>query len=209
MALQACESCGSMQFRKAKSPFLAGIATNLEAETDERAIESGEHASLPYRDDRHFLQVAVPFVLEGLADCGMVICVLDLSLDFKIRGRIPSELRNDVLSIPASEQYGQHFDPDRTIRRYRATLANAGRPVWILGGMDQGGARNLTSEMLLHYEKEAHEMLEEFDTTALCAYDMNSCSDMVVDVMRKSHPLIAGEYGFVPSPSYSRPALAA
>lgn len=198
-----------MQFRKVRSPFLAGVANNLEFESSERAIEPGEHASLPYRDEEHFLQVAVPFVLEGIADCGNVICVLDLSHDFKLRERLPADMRSNVLSIPAAEQYGPQFDPDRTIRRYRSTLANVDGPAWVLGGMDRASARSLTPEILLQYEKEAHQLLEEFDTTALCAYDMRQCSPAIIEVMKKSHPLVAGEYGFIPNYSYQGSAVVA
>ncbi len=207
--MNACESCGSMQFRKVKLPFLAGIATDLELDTTERAIERGEHASLPYRDEQHFLQVAVPFVLEGIADCGTVVCVLDLSLDFKLRERLPVDMRSSVLSIPAAEQYGPQFDPERTIRRYRSTLANIGGPTWIIGGMDRGSARGLTPEVLQSYEREAHELLEEFDTTALCVYDARFCDPPIVDAMRHAHPMIAGEYGFTPNPAYDGPTIAA
>ncbi len=209
MVVHACESCGSMQFRKVKSPFLAGIATDLELDTTERAIERGEHASLPYRDEQHFLQVAVPFVLEGIADCGTVICVLDLTLDFKLRERLPVDMRSSVLSIPAAEQYGPQFDPDRTIRRYRSTLANVGGPSWLIGGMDRSSAKHLTPEVLQSFEIEAHELLEDFDTTALCVYDMNLCEDAILGVMRQTHPIVAGEYGFISNPAYTGPAVAA
>ena len=198
-----------MQFRKVKSPFLAGVATNLESDTIERAIEPGEHASLPYRDEEHFLQVAVPFVLEGIADCGTVVSVLELALDFKLRERLPVDMRSSVLSIPAAEQYGPKFDPDRTIRRYRSTLANIGGPTWVIGGMDKGSARGLTPEVIRSYERDAHELLEEFDATALCVYDIRACDSTIVDAMRRTHPIIAGEYGFIPNLAYDGPTVAA
>lgn len=198
-----------MQFKVSGSPILAGVAAELELGVSGRAIESGDHGCLPFEDEEHFLQHAVPFVLEGLAAGETVVCVLDLALDFRLMEKLTSEQRSRILSIPASQQYGQHFDPDRTLRRYRSTFSNLDGPVRIIGGLDPGGAREADPEEWERYEKAEHVFFTECDATSLCVFDLRSCSDALIGAMRKTHAIVAGKHGYLSNPVYEGSVLAA
>lgn len=208
---QQCDLCECMQFRVSKSPVLAGVAADLGHSGRERAIEPGEHGCLPFRSVDEFLRFALPFIREGLIAGERVVYLVDVELDFELNERLTIEERRAIESAPATEQYGEDFEPERAIRRWVDIVQETAGPVRVLGGPDHGSARSLDPDRWHEYEQAVHSELERSSSdtvSCLCVYDLRACSDRVIETMQRTHPIIAGEFGFAESPQYDASAAA-
>jgi anti-sigma regulatory factor (Ser/Thr protein kinase) len=161
------------------------------------------HEAVFYRTDDELLDVAVPFLLDGI-EAGEPTLV---GFGAPHAGLLRAALPDLPIEFLAAAAYARPASAIAAYRRLLAQYVAAGaQQIRLIGGLTPGILGN-TWEWWARYESAVNELYDEYPLWSMCAYDTRITSAPVLDDVARTHPSLAEPAGrHAPSMAYMPPA---
>jgi transcriptional regulator with XRE-family HTH domain len=164
------------------------------------------HQALIYGSHDEFLEIAGPFLAEGIERSEAVLAVTSSANVNLLRERLGSDARQ-VDFVDAATWYRT---PASALDAYKA-VSNArledGAPwVRILGEPVWAGRSDSEIRLWTRYEALLNIVFGAWPSTVLCPYDERSVDPKILRQARLTHPQTISREGIVSSPAYTDPA---
>ncbi len=157
------------------------------------------HQAAIYGSHEELCRIAVPFLLEGLANGEATFAILDA---------VSSESLGAVIGQPVGLTYlaaeDQYRRPATTIRRYLELLCAArerDESVRLVAQVPHPGTGSAW-DWWGRYEAAVNAIFKDFSLRAICAYDRRSTPEAVLDEVHRTHPFLTDAQGTKQCASY-------
>jgi hypothetical protein len=182
----SCDACGGGAWRVFEDEVSLARVAGLP-----RVSQPGDHGVLVYTEERDAAEFCVRYLEDGLARGERLIVALPEELRGEVIGRLgPAAMENAVV-LESEQLYGPDFDPEATAREFDLMVKQSGGPVRILSGLNGDAAAEIDPDAFRRYERIAHQLVLDLDTTALCVYDSRRLPIAFSPVAVEGHPLIS------------------
>jgi anti-sigma regulatory factor (Ser/Thr protein kinase) len=160
------------------------------------------HQALLYGGEDEFLKATVPFLRDGLEDDGAVLAVVAEPNILALKGTMGPDC-TPVTFVPAHSFY-QH--PVRTIAAY-SEIVHQSHPkrVWALTEPVLPGLTQPQANEWKRYEAIVNAAFGTTGAQVICAYDMRSTADDVLESASHTHPIVMEGQGPHQSRDYQQP----
>jgi transcriptional regulator with XRE-family HTH domain len=165
-----------------------------------------EHHALIYETEDELVEIAVPFLTEGIERSEAVLVVVtkpNLAL-------LRRHLGPDAERVEFVEAQGWYGEPGTVLRGYRDFVSEkieAGAPwVRILGELVWEGKSPAEVSLWTRYESFFNVHLAASPVSVVCLYDTTSVPPEVAEQVRLTHPRTIGRDGIEANSGYADPA---
>ncbi|MGY1602076.1 anti-sigma factor RsbA family regulatory protein [Geodermatophilus sp. SYSU D00815] len=161
------------------------------------------HEAFLFATDDELAERVLPFVAEGLSRDEPVLVVAGERVRTVLADRLGADVARLAAFAPAETWWrGGHGTLqayDRDLRALRASVPSwrlAAEPVWLAREDGREWSR---------FEAVANDCYADLPYYSLCLHDRQRLPDDVLDAVVRTHPLVWGDGGPVPSPAYEEP----
>jgi hypothetical protein len=165
-----------------------------------------EHRALVYGTDDEFVDVAAPFLREGIRRSEAALVVLKARNIELLRKRLGS----DAAAVEFIEAERWYSDPGAAIAAYRALVTakiEAGAPwVRVVGELLLSGKSEREIARWTRYESLFNLLFASSPVTVFCLYDTRALPEEIVRMALSTHPHTIGRTGIESSSYYADPA---
>ena len=162
-----------------------------DARAQPREIAQGDHCCLAYDDPAAVAPLLTALIRRGLADGALVIAYPPGG----VRSLVEEALTPDELDLVAwqepSSVYGDGFDAEEVVERFRVIAEAEDRPVYIVGGADRPLSDFATPAEYARFERRATELGSRLGIVVVCLYDRSIQPEPMLGVGATCHPLAA------------------
>ena len=179
-----CDHCGSRLHRALEHAFSFD-----EARDEPRTLGHGDHCCVAYDDPADIAPLCARILRAGLAAGARVLAYPPPD----VRALVEAALEpGEVAAIEWScgrEMYGEAFDADGVIERFRALAAADPRPVYVLGGFEEPLETVTTPEAYNRFERMSTEGALDTGIVVVCLYDRRLHDPAFIETGDETHPL--------------------
>lgn len=164
------------------------------------------HEALLYSSERELLDVAIPFLRDGVAAGEPTVVGLGAANADRLRAQLPDE---SLRYLPGDAMYARPASAIAAYRRLLREFVDSGaQQVRIIGELAPADFGD-TWHWWARYESAVNELYDEFPLWSMCAYDTRTTPAHVLDDVGRTHPSIAGPHDrrvpsmlYVPPPAF-------
>ena len=179
-----CELCGGSRHRALEHAFSFD-----EAREEPRALAPGDHCCAAFDDPADIAPLCAHVVRTGIAAGGRVLSWPPADLRELIGALLETHEIQAVEWMEPAEVYGDPFDAEAVVERFRLLAVAESRTVYAVGGFDTPLEQRTTPEGYRHYEQLATAAATETGMVVVCLLDRRLHSESFLSTGQETHPL--------------------
>ena len=179
-----CDVCGGTRQRVLEHAFSFD-----DARAQPREIDHGDHCCVSFADPAEVVPLCVGILRRGIAESARVIGYPPHAVRLLVDEALTAEEAGAVEWQEPESVYGDAFDADEVVARFRAIAEDEERPVYVVGGADQPLSNVASADEFAAYERRATALATELGMVVVCLYDETLQPKSHLDARDATHPL--------------------